>query len=169
MDLYINGDITDKTVIYAADVLRKEYTKGTPINVFIDSLGGYVESAEMIAEMLIECREAGSYIVCRNEGDVCSAATIIWMTGQERIFDFDKGEFLIHQPYVETVGTSDDLIETAIGLTGAENELAELYSLYSDKTVDEILQRMKEDVPMSWEEMLEYKMATEVEIDESKI
>ena len=166
MDIYINGEITDKTVIYVAEVLRKEYVPGVDINVYIDSFGGYIDSADMIAEMLVECRNFGSRIICRNTGDVASAATIIWLTGNDRIFDFSKGEFLIHMPYVEVAGTSDELIEVAISLTETEQELAELYSVYSGKPIDEIIERMKKEVPMTWREMFEYKLATEIEVDE---
>lgn len=166
MDIYITGEITDKTVIYVADVLRKEYKPGIDINVYINSEGGYIDSADMIADMLVECREAGSYIICRNTGDVASAATIIWLAGNERIFDLELGEFLIHMPYVYTEGTSDELIEAAIQLTEVERELAELYSVYSGLSIDQIIERMKMETPMTWRELLVYKFATEVEIDD---
>lgn len=165
MDLYIKHDITDLTVYEVAESF-KNYKRGEDINIYIDSLGGYIDSAQLIAEMLVEARNAGSKIVCRNIGDVCSAATIIWLVGNEKIFDMAKGEFLIHQPYVDNVsGNSDELLTAVIDLTKTEDQLADLYSVMSGKDKEEILARMKQELPMTWKELFEYKFANEVETD----
>ena len=167
MDLRIEGDIDGIMVYYVADSLKNEYKNGEQINVIMNSLGGFIDDAVYIADMLISAKEAGSKIVCTNTGDVASAATIIWLLGDERKFDMSKGEYLIHQPYVvEAEGTAEDLIEMAVELSRTQDQLATMYSTYSGKPIDEILERMEQDEPMTWKELFEYKMATEVETDE---
>lgn len=152
-DLDIYGEINEQTVEYVADKFRENYTKECMITVSIDSYGGYIDSAYAIAEILSAAVENGSNVLTMNSGNVMSAATVIFLMGNARVFDPSVGDFVIHQPYTSIEGNSTELIETAISLYQTENSLVDLYSQYSDTPKDEIVRIMAEDRELTPEEI----------------
>ena len=152
-DLDIYGEINEQTVEYVADKFRENYSKGCTITVTIDSYGGYIDAAYAIAEILSAAVKDGSNVLTMNSGNVMSAATIVFLMGNARVFDPSAGGFVIHQPYTSIEGNSTELIETAISLYQTENSLVDLYSQYSDTTKDEIVRIMSEDRELTTEEI----------------
>lgn len=166
MDIYINGEINEDAVKSVAEQL-KNYKKGDEIVLKIDSLGGFIDEAVLIAEMLVEVRNNGDKIKSLNTGDVMSAATIVWLCGDERIFDMEKGEFVIHYPFIDGGAlTVDMLLENAVYLMDTQETLINFYKMYSSKTYEEVSEMLEQNRPMTWKELLEFGMATSVEVDE---
>lgn len=151
LDIY--GEINEQTVEYVADKFRENYSKGCMITVSIDSYGGYIDAAYAIAEILSAAVEDGSNVLTMNSGNVMSAATVVFLMGNARVFDPSVGGFVIHQPYTSIEGNSTELIETAISLYQTENSLVDLYSQYSDTPKEEIVRIMAEDRELTPEEI----------------
>lgn len=151
LDIY--GEINEQTVEYVADKFRENYSKNCMITVTIDSYGGYIDSAYAIAEILSAAVQDGSNVLTMNSGNIMSAATVVFLMGNARVFDPEAGGFVIHQPYTSIEGNSTDLIETAISLYQTENSLVDLYSQYSDTSKEEISRIMSEDRELTVEEI----------------
>lgn len=153
MRLEIKGEINEQMLEDISKEIYKNYKPGETVEVVIDSSGGYIETAEAIVNVLSVLKDAGSEIVCTNSGDVMSSAVAIWLTGDKRIWD-TRHNMLIHNPYVVNVsGDGEELLDTSLQLLEIENELAQLYSLFSDKKVDDILEIMKENRALSLREL----------------
>lgn len=91
-----------------------------------------------------------------------SAATIIWLNCNERIWD-PNYNFLIHNPYMEGIsGDAEQLIEQAVELADVEEDIRELYCAISGKTPAEVEVMMEQERPMTVDELLDWKFITSV-------
>lgn len=90
------------------------------ISLTIDSVGGYVEDGEKIANFILEHQD--KFISVINTGDVASIAASIFLSlpFEKRFFDVRKGVALIHNPFL---GDSKGLNTTAIGLKMLSEEM----------------------------------------------
>ena len=131
------------------------------IHIGIDSPGGYVDEAMLIYDKLTELGK--SYTISTyNIGDVMSAATLIFLTGQNRTFDFSKGNFVAHNPYVQIEGDAATLRQYAKELQKTEDMFTNIYSKVSKVNQAEISEIMDENRPLTFDEMLRLKLATEI-------
>lgn len=142
------------------DEIRKNYKFGESITIYFNSRGGYVESGEALADIIMYLKSMGSTITAINIGDIMSATTIPWLVCDVRLWD-ERYNFLIHNPYVEKVtGDATELLEQAIQLTVMEDDIAELYSVVSGESKEFMLELMKQERPLTTEEILQYNFAT---------
>lgn len=131
------------------------------IHIGIDSPGGYVDEAMLIYDKLMELGE--SYTISTyNIGDVMSAATLIFLTGQNRTFDFSKGNFVAHNPYVQIEGDAATLRQYAKELQKTEDMFTNIYSKVGKVNQAEISEIMDENRPLTFDEMKRLKLATEI-------
>lgn len=160
----ISGEINESTNSYVFERLKEIISSGEKIvTISIDSTGGFIEIAKDIYDLLRAAKSEGIEIITYNEGDVISAATLIYLAGDVRIWNPDKGEFLIHKPTIENIsGNSEEILSAGIILEKYEQSLANFYKGFSDKPFEEILFRMSEERPMTTEELLDYGFVTEV-------
>ena len=162
MILDIQGDLTSHTVENICNTIRDSYVPGDDVEIFIDSRGGYIYVAVSVTMVLKYLQMAGSYITIHNTGPVMSAATIIWLTCNKRIWD-PQFDFLIHNPYMEGIsGDVDDLLEQTIELFDIEEDIRQLYSAISGKTTDEVEILMSQSRPMTVEELKEWNFITDL-------
>lgn len=153
MKLEIKGDIDEQMLERISKEIYDNYKPGDDVEVEFDSPGGYIETAEAIVNVISTLKDAGSRIICRNVGDVMSSAVAIWLTGDLRIWD-TRHSMLIHNPYVVNVsGDGEELLDTSLQLLEIENELAQVYSLFSDYEPEYILDIMKENRALSLREL----------------
>lgn len=162
MILDIQGDLTSHTVENICNTIRDSYVPGDDVEILIDSRGGYINVAVSVMMVLKYLQTTGSYITSHNTGPVMSAATIIWLTCNERIWD-PQSDFLIHNPYMEGIsGDADDLLEQAVELADVEEDIRQLYSAISGKTADEVETLMSQSRPMTVEELKEWNFITDL-------
>ena len=159
--LNIIGDIDDKAVErFTQDI--KQWNGIDDILIQFDSIGGYVDSGFALMDIILSLRERVN-VVATNIGNVMSAATIPFVACNYRIFDINKGDFLIHQATLEGVdGNSDRLFEAAISTMNTDEGIAEFYSDVTGIDKDAYLERMQLDTPLTKEEMIELKLVDEV-------
>lgn len=156
-NIYIIGEINEQTVEkFCADL--NDYNGGN-LNILIDSNGGYVDAAFVIADIINDLKSLGN-ITIQNIGNVCSCATIIWLSANKRVWN-ENYSFLIHNPYVEMVtGDAETMIEYAIELQKTEDAIIDVYKTVSGKSEQEIFDRMQPETPLSVEELIDYKFIT---------
>lgn len=162
MVLDIQGDLTSLPAENVYNTIHDSYVPGEDVEIFIDSRGGYINVAVSIMIVLKYLQMAGSHITIHNTGPVMSAATIIWLICDERIWD-PQFDFLIHNPFMEGVsGDADVLLEQAVELVDVEEDIRQLYSAISDKTTDEVETLMLQSRPMTVEELKEWNFITDL-------
>lgn len=162
MILDIQGDLTSRTVENICNTIHDSYVTGDNIEISIDSRGGYINVAVSVMMVLKYLQMTGSHITIHNTGPVMSAATIIWLTCNKRIWD-PQFDFLIHNPYMEGIsGDADDLLEQAVELVDVEEDIRQLYSAISGKTTDEVETLMSQSRPMTVEELKEWNFITDL-------
>lgn len=160
MTIKINGDIDSQLATKFLEDIKTQYVAGEDMSLEINSLGGFINSAIHIAEVIRFLQSQHSKITILNTGDVMSAATIIWLVCDQRIWD-PRYSFLIHNPYMQDIsGDADDLIESAIKLVEVEGDIVELYCNISGKTPDEIHALMLLERPMTLDELIDFKFIT---------
>lgn len=162
MVLDIQGELTSRAAENVYNTIHDSYVPGDEVEISIDSRGGYFNAAVSIMMVLKYLQMAGSHITIHNTGPVMSAATLIWLTCDERIWD-PRFDFLIHNPYMEGVsGDADDLLEQAVDLIITEEDIRQLYSAISGKTPNEVETLMVQSRPMTVEELKEWNFITDL-------
>ena len=162
MVLDIQGDLDSRAVTNVYNTIHDSYVPGDEVEISIDSRGGYIDVAVSVMVVLKYLQMAGSHITIRNTGPVMSAATIIWLICDERIWD-PQFDFLIHNPYMEGIsGDADDLLEQVVELIDAEEDIRQLYSTISGKTPNEVETLMVQSRPMTVEELKEWNFITDL-------
>ncbi len=161
MKCAIIGDIDSQLATEFMEGIKTYYVAGEDVEIELNSTGGFINSAIYIADVLRFLQSQHSKITILNTGDVMSAATIIWLVCDERIWD-PRYSFLIHNPYMQNVsGDADHLIKQAIELTEVEEDIVELYCVTSGKTQDEVRELMSQERPMTLDELIEFKFITD--------
>jgi ATP-dependent Clp protease protease subunit len=140
---------------YSDALMHVNKSNGEPIHLVIDSPGGYVDEAEKISELL-----QGKVQSTSNSGDVASAAVDLFLLGEERVFYHNKGIFLIHNPWAEMKGEAVDFSHAASEMKKMEDKYIKLYSKITGSNPDVIKGFMKENVPLTAEQIQELGFAT---------
>lgn len=112
-NITLQGSITlDTGIAISGQIAGMSFNEGDAVNLYIDSEGGYIESAFVIARCIEGLQEAG--ILCRGIaiGKVWSAALIPYLSCYERVCAPDAN-FLIHPVTIDVDGlgtaTANDL------------------------------------------------------------
>lgn len=121
-NVYIIGEIgVDYTLNDA--LLDFQRTKDADIiNIMINSPGGYLEEGLEIRDLFAN---SGKIIKTSNIGDVASVAVNLFLIAkrENRFYNAEKGSILIHYPWAEGAGNSEQFSEMAEQLKKQENEL----------------------------------------------
>lgn len=159
MILDIIGDIDEWQELRVAQAL--ENFNDEELTIRINSYGGYVDSAQNICETIIE-KAGESKITTLNTGDCMSAATLIYLLGEERKWDASKGDFLIHNPWCYNCGDAQAMYECADSLRDLEDYFAEVYAMTTEADKQAIKDIMATDKPMKADDMLAMNFCTEL-------
>jgi ATP-dependent Clp protease, protease subunit len=129
------------------------------INLDIDSVGGYTDIADRMIEAI---KATGKFITSCNSGNVCSAASKIFTIAPKgsRFFHPEKGEFLIHNPWVSIDGDANELVAASKELKAIENEYAAWYSAATGADEEIIKAFMAENIPLTPEQVESLGFAT---------
>ncbi len=160
MIINIVGDIDQKMVDGLYNKIINEYTINEEITIIFNSCGGFLQSAYDIIDLL---SELPSDITAINTGDVMSAATLIWLHCDKRVWNCNVGDFLIHCPWLSEVsGNSEELISYAIDLIQLEDDIKQIYANISNVEPAEFDKIMEEEKPMEIDDMIKYKFVTHI-------
>ena len=166
--LYIYGDITS-IKWFENDVcvydLAKEIGElnGKKLNVRINSYGGEVAEGLAIYNLL---RSYGGEVATICDGFACSAASVVFMAGKQRIMP-KSSLLLIHNAWTRASGDANDLRKAADDLEKITQPSVDIYSSVSNLSEEEIKKMMDEETWISADEALSYGFATEVTDEEA--
>lgn len=161
MIISIVDDIDQKMVDDIYYKIMNEYTIGDEVTVIFNSCGGYLQSAYDIIDLLSEL--PATTITAVNTGDVMSAATLIWLHCDKRVWNDKVGDFLIHCPWLADVsGNSEELISYAIDLIQLEDDIKQIYGNIGKVEPAEFDKIMEEEKPMEIDDIVKYRFATHI-------
>lgn len=173
VELRINGDIVDDddAWIYewfgipaaSPNAFRDELSQhvGKNISVWIDSYGGSVFAATGIYNALMEHKKTGATVSTIIDSKAMSAATIIFMAGDER--KVTPGcIFMMHNPLAGTYGYASDLRKAADVLDVVKDSIINAYQLPTGLSRNRIASMMDDETYMSAKTAIKNRFATDM-------
>tara|TARA_B100000315_G_scaffold115330_2_gene105866 strand:- start:1449 stop:2030 length:582 start_codon:yes stop_codon:yes gene_type:complete len=157
----IFGEINDKIARSVTErLLALAADSDDPIEIYISSPGGHVESGDVVYDMIKFIKPEVKVI---GTGWVASAATTIFLAAQkENRFALPNTRFLVHQP---SGGSRGDATDIAIQAEQIIKMKARINQLIADET-GQPLERVAEDTDrdhwMSVEEAMDYGIVAKV-------
>lgn len=167
-ELYIYGDIRkkdwidswfgtgqDKTDAYSLkDALSAVDTPN--LTVRINSYGGSVSEGLAIYGLLSEFKGHLKTIV---DGFACSAASVIFMAGQERVVP-ENGLLMIHNAWTEAKGDSNAMKKVAEDLEKITQPSLDIYTSKTNLSEEEIKEKMDRQEWITSKEAYEWGFST---------
>lgn len=154
---WIESDVT--AYDFAVDLSKVD----TPnLRIRINSYGGIVSSGLAIYNLLKDCNKKVT-TVC--DGFACSAASIIFMAGVERIMP-KTSLLMIHNVWTYTSGNANQLRKAADDLEIITQPTIEAYKASSILNEDEIKELMDNESWITADQALSYGFATKIIDDE---
>lgn len=129
------------------------------IKVYLNSPGGSVFDGLAIYNMLSSVKEKLTIEVM---GLAASIASVIFLAGGERIID-DGGFVVIHNPFMSTVGGSEELRKSADTLDKIREQLVNIYEANLNLPREEIEKMLDEETWLNADECLQYGFATSID------
>lgn len=170
--IFIQGIISpwqDKAAEDYGEVNIKQVTQQIQDNadakkliVHIHSPGGDVDEGFGIHDILVaHGKDKGIEIETRIEGLCASIATVIAMAGSKRLIT-ENSEFMIHNPWGDAWGDSDDVQKYADQLKAIEDKVIDFYVAKTGGDREAIDQMMKEETWMTAEQAKELGFVTDI-------
>ncbi len=159
----IFGAINDKV---ARDVtgrlLALSGASDKPIDVYINSPGGHVESGDTIHDM-IRFVNAAAPVRIIGTGWVASAGALIFAAGEkERRFCLPNTRFLLHQPMGGVRGPATDIDIEAREIIKMRERLNRLFARETGQSYEKVARDTDRNHWMSAEEAISYGLVTRV-------
>ncbi len=159
----IFGAINDKV---ARDVtgrlLALAGASDKPIDVYVNSPGGHVESGDTIHDM-IRFVDAVAPIRMIGTGWVASAGALIFAAGaKDRRFCLPATRFLLHQPMGGVRGPATDIDIEAREIIKMRERLNRLFARETGQTYEKVAKDTDRNYWMSAEEAIAYGLVTKV-------
>jgi ATP-dependent Clp protease protease subunit len=160
--IFIGNDITDQmaNVVVAQLLVLLTDDPKKPINVYINSAGGYVASGLAIYDTMqyMGC-EVNTYCI----GQAASLAALLLAAGTKgKRYALPHARIMIHQPAGAIGGTSADIQLQAREILSAKQEIAKILSERTGKSIDQILNDTERDRYMSAQEAIEYGLIDQI-------
>ena len=163
-DLYIYGEITSEKW-YDDDVTPNSFKKELDalgnidtLNIYINSVGGDVFSAQTMVSML-ERHKSKKHVYV--DGLAASAATFPLMIA-DKVTMADKAMIMIHNAWSYVAGNANELIKMADILQKIDANIIKGYAKLSGKTEEEIQELMIAETWMSADEALKNGFTHEI-------
>lgn len=162
-ELYIYDDIgasfwSDGITAKAVADALKELKAVKNLTVRINSPGGNVFDGMAIRNQLLQ---SGKRITVHVDGIAASIASVIAMVGSE-IHMADGGMMMIHDPWSDTRGDSEELRKTAEILDQIGGEIASIYAKRTNSQADAMRDLMKVETWMTPSEAMDRGFITHV-------
>ena len=157
------GAIDDKLARDVTGRLLALAGKSTaPIDVFISSPGGHVESGDTIHDM-IRFVDAEAPVRIIGTGWVASAGALIFLAGnRQRRFCLPHTRFLLHQPMGGVRGPAVDIDIEAREIVKMRERLNRLIARETGQTYEKVAADTDRNYWMSAEEAITYGMVTRI-------
>lgn len=157
MKMFFGGE-NDIQLTDAGIVSYLNNLKGDELLVKINSFGGSAAHGLAIANILNDCNKK---IVTKIEGFACSAASIIFMAGQERIMK-DTSVLMIHNARSFVSGDANEMRKSAETLDAVSLAILNSYRK-SNLSETELKNLMDQETWFVADDALNYNLATKVE------
>lgn len=165
------GQITDKL---ARDVVARILTladdSAQPIQIYVNSPGGHVESGDSIHDTIKFVRSSVP-IYMIGTGWVASAGALIYAAGEKKLrFCLPNTRFLLHQPMGGVQGAATDIDIEAREIIKMRERLSQIFATETGQPVERVRKDTDRNYWMSASEAVEYGLAYKVirSIDELK-
>ncbi len=133
-----------------------------PIDVYVNSPGGHVESGDTIHDM-IRFVDAEAPVRMIGTGWVASAGALIYLAGQKsRRYCLPKTRFLLHQPMGGVRGPAVDIAIEAREIVKMRERLNRLIAEETGQTYEKVAKDTDRNYWMSAEEAIEYGMVGKI-------
>lgn len=165
-DLYIFGEISswghwseddpDRSAYNIVNELKKASSNN--INVHINSMGGDVSEGLAIYNTL---KNSGKTVTTYCDGFACSAASVVFMAGSERVMS-KESLLMIHNAWMVTAGNAEQLRKDADDLEKISETMSNAYLEGTSISKDELKALLANETWISADEAKDYGFATKV-------
>ena len=166
LEVFVYGDITSGLTQDIIGAVSHLDAAPKNITVRINSYGGDLAEGIALYNYLKGLASKGARIETRVDGFACSAASIAFLAGDERIMP-DSTIFMMHFPWMMTAGNSNQLTADAATLQTMGDSMAKIYEANSSLSLEQIQVLLEGDAgDGTWldaETCLDYGFATKVE------
>jgi ATP-dependent Clp protease protease subunit len=151
----ITGAIDDKSARAAVThLLALSEQSDDPINVYISSPGGHVESGDMVHDIIKFIRPV---VRCIGSGWVASAGALIFIAAdRENRFCLPNTRFLLHQPSGGIFGKVSDMMIQAEQLKLMRERFDKLFAEATGQTPEKIAEDTARDFWLNTQQALDY-------------
>ena len=133
-----------------------------PINVYVNSPGGHVESGDTIHDM-IRVVDSIAPVNLIGTGWVASAGALIFAAGhKDRRFCLPNTRFLLHQPMGGVRGPATDIDIEAREILKMRERLNRIFAAETGHTYEKIAKDTDRNYWMSAQEAIEYGLVTKI-------
>lgn len=162
-DLYIFGDITkyrwDEKDTDAYGIVKElEELEADTVNVHINSYGGDVSEGLAIYNVL---KNKGVKVVTYCDSFACSAASVVFMAGDERIMN-SASLLMVHNPWTFMQGNAKELRKQADDMDKIAQASVKAYMSRVNISEEKLKEMLDAETWISAEEAKEYGFATKV-------
>lgn len=164
----ISGEINEEV---AKDVVNKlllfEAMGDKPINLFLSSQGGHVDSGYYIHDMINFIKPEVNII---GSGWVVSAGVLIYLSGKkERRYSLPNTRFMIHQPSGGVQGQSTELEITAKEILRTRQKLNELIAKETGQPIEKVEADTNRDHWLTTQEAYDYGLVSKIIANRSEL
>lgn len=157
------GQITDKLardVVARILSLADESTK--PIQIYVNSPGGHVESGDTIHDIIKFVRTSVPIFMI-GTGWVASAGALIYIGGERKLrFCLPNTRFLLHQPMGSVQGPATDIDIEAREIIKMRERLSKIIAAETGQPVERVRKDTERNYWMSAREAVDYGLATKI-------
>jgi ATP-dependent Clp protease protease subunit len=165
----LTGTVDDKLASrVTTQLLALAQDSDEPINLFISSPGGHVESGDMVHDMIQFIRPT---VRCIGSGWVASAGALIFVGARrENRFCLPNTRFLLHEPRGGIGGTTSDMIIQAEQIRIMRERFHRIFAEATGQTVKKIAEDTHRDFWLTSQQAIDYGLNGKIirSIDELK-
>jgi ATP-dependent Clp protease, protease subunit len=157
------GQITDKLARdVVARILALADESSKPIQIYVNSPGGHVESGDTIHDIIKFVRSSVP-IYMIGTGWVASAGALIYLAGEKKLrFCLPNTRFLLHQPMGGVQGPAADIAIEAREIVKIRERLSQIIATETGQSVERVRKDTERNYWMSASEAVEYGLAHKI-------
>ena len=160
-NIIISGEVNQRLASSVmAQLLALSSESEEPINIFINSQGGHVESGDTIHDMI---RYVKPRVRIIGTGWVASAGALIYVSvPREDRFSLPHTRFLLHQPAGGAGGTAADIDIQAREILKMRERLNRIFAEQTGQPIERIQEDTRRDFWLSAQEAIEYGLVGQI-------
>lgn len=157
------GQITDKLARdVVARILALVDESAKPIQIYLNSPGGHVESGDSIHDIIKFVRSSAP-IYMIGTGWVASAGALIYAAGEKRFrFCLPNTRFLLHQPMGGVQGPATDIDIEAREIIKMRERLSQIIATETGQSIERVRNDTDRNYWMSASEAIDYGLAYKI-------